>query len=170
MVNQKNDVPVGVARSAQARSSAVYLKIEAALDKIQAELESNGGAYGRNGGLLPIAEVCRRAGVHPQTLQNKAQAVTKRLVQDRLQEWHGSLARQVVRGGSGVGRRAEALQRELSLAAARYQLLYQVEIPVRDEELEALRRRIKELEAENRALAIAAAGQKVVAYPKATRK
>ncbi|ARZ76365.1 hypothetical protein CCR98_20090 [Stenotrophomonas sp. WZN-1] len=170
MATNKKEVPACVARSAKLRSGAVLVKIETALGRIEEELKSNGGVYPKNGGLLPLAEVCRRAGVHPQTLQNKTQAQTKRYVQDWLKGLISPQANAIVRGGVGAAGRAERLQQELSLVAAKYQLLYQVEIPLRDERLEALRRRVEELEVENRALAIAAAGHKVVAYPKATPK
>lgn len=165
-----NEVPLGVARSAELRSSAIVDKIRAALAVIDAELKSNNGVYPKNGGRLPLAEVCRRSGVHPQTLQNAAQAATKKYVQEWINNRWGLEGRLAVGRGSGVGRRADELQLELSRVAAQYQLLYQVEIPHRDEELDRLRGRVDELELENRALSIAASEGKVVVYPRSSQK
>lgn len=168
-MNRKK-IPLGVARSAHLRSSIIVQKIKGALDIIDAELTSSGGVYPKSGGRLTLAEVCRRSGVHPQTLQNDAQAATKRYVQEWIRKRSITGHRRIPPGGSEAGGRVDGLQRDLSSAAAKYQLLYQVEIPRRDEELEQLRRRVEELEAENKALTVAASEGKVVAYRKARQK
>lgn len=139
----------GVEKSAQVRKDRTINALQAAMAKIGAEVAASKGIYLLNGGRVSMAEVCRRAGVHPITLQGAAHRETRR----RVQLWIRQLSSRLVTGSqnirTSVTSRAESAEDQVRKLAARFQSMYQVELPRRDAEIEELRARVAELEAEN---------------------
>lgn len=114
--NENTGLRLAADASAKARTEEVLLKIRTAIADIEAEMEANDGLYPK--GKLNQREVCRRAGIHFQTLQapahkkstkiqvadwlsskkTKTLAATKKAITDRADHWkaeHHKVATQI---------------------------------------------------------------------------
>lgn len=165
-----NSIPKRVAKSAEVRSNRVRKAIHDAMNKIEEEIMAADGMYPYNGGRLSEAEVCRRAGVHPITLMGKAHRDTTKL---EVQAWLTHVRAGIVTGSRSVRKavhdRATTAKDRYREIAAKFQAMYQVEIPRREDELRRLKARIGELEAENARLQEQVAKGLVVRLPTKTR-
>ena len=97
-----------------------------------------------------MAEVCRRADVHPITMMGVAHRDTTRVT---VLSWIESLSAKLVTGARTIQKivkqRVDTADESYRLIAAKFQAMYQVEIPKRDEAIEALQARVSELESDN---------------------
>jgi hypothetical protein len=140
------------------------MAIKNALVAIKKDVDANEGLYPFNSGRLSLAEVCRRAGVHPITMMGKAHRdSTRPMIQRCLQELGTVQGSGCVR--ATVTMRANTEKAKYCRIASRFQAMYQVEIPKRDAELGRLRERISELEAENLRLREQVAQGRIVHLP-----
>lgn len=148
--------------------------VQDAMALIGREIIENDGLYPFNGGRISLAEVCRRASVAPITMHGSCHASTTRV---QILNWlkdrrSGS---KCVDGEAvahaGVPSFAQTTYRaDLREIASRFQELYQVEIPFRDEQLAEYRARIEQLESENLHLRASMSDGKVVAIENRLRK
>lgn len=101
-LNNDSRIPDGLNSHAKSRSTIFVSKLRQAMTSIEREIEQNEGLYPFNAGRLTKAELCRRAGVDDQTLQNPThKATTNKMVDDWLKR-----VREVVTQGRTVVRRA----------------------------------------------------------------
>lgn len=153
--------------AAKARTSRVSAAIEKAMKIMEKEIADNDGIYPRNSGRVSLAEVCRRANVHPITLMGESHKGTTRVA---ILNWKEGLVSKLVKGKTAirqaVTKRAVSAEESFQDIATQFQAMYQVEIPKRDAELEALRLRVKELEAENIRLLEQISHGRVVRFPR----
>lgn len=141
------DELTGLAKSSRLRTENFAKKLEAAMRAIESDIDHAGGLYPLNGGRLSIAELCRRAGVHEQTLMGKThRASTLVLVKKWLEHVHGSLISGKRSVRKRVTERAETWESKYAEIAARFKRMYSVEIVRRDATIVTLQSRITELE------------------------
>ncbi|WP_284343869.1 hypothetical protein [Dyella mobilis] len=146
---------------AHERTQRVVEAIKRAMGVIQNEIKGNEGIYPQNRGRLTMAEVCRRADVHPITMMGKSHRDTTRpMVLDwlrKLEKVEGAATVQ-----STVTKRADVAKDEFRRIAAQFQAMYQVEMPARDGEIKRLNDKVGELQAENARLLKLTTGAQVV--------
>ncbi len=153
--------------SAQARSALVVSKIRAAMELMELEIAENDGVY--ISGRLSLNEVCRRAGVHPITMQGSAhKTTTKPMVIAWLEKVKNSTITGKRSVRAEVTKRARNAEDELRELAAHFQLR-ENEIPRLNEENALLTKRVQELEAEILRLQVAVSEGRVVQMPKRKR-
>jgi hypothetical protein len=132
--------------SAKSRTGKVVERMRAAMASMQEQIDAAGGVYP---GRLSLNEVCRRAGVHPITMQGSAHVkTTKPIVLAWIAARRRSTAtrrRDVRSVGARVTRGVEDELREL---AAHFRLR-ENEIPRLNAEIVELKETIERLEAEN---------------------
>lgn len=132
--------------SASSRTAKVVERVNAALAMMEAEIEGAGGSYP---GRLSLNEVCRRAGVHPITMQGPAHAkTTKPMVMAWLSAKRRTTSTSKRAGKSSESKRARSTEMELRELAAHFRLR-ENEIPRLNEEIDELRKRVAVLESEN---------------------
>ena len=157
-----------VPNTAKDRTARVVAALDEAMSTMEKEIKDNGGIYPRNSGRVSLAEVCRMAGVHPITMMGQAHKETTRV---KILKWIDGLGSKLIKGKASVRRevtkRAVSAEENFQGIAAMFQAMYQVEIPKRDAELEKLRSRTKELEADNMRLQEQVSKGRVVRLPKA---
>ena len=134
--------------------------------EMEAEVDACDGVYA---GRLSLNEVCRRAGVHPVTIHGPAHAKTTKpralAWLSRIKQKTGSRKREVRASDS---RRVLDAKAELRALAANFRLR-ENEIPRLNEEIDRLRRRVVELEAEVQGFLAVTSGGSVVPMPKRGR-
>lgn len=165
---KRSDV-LPVIRSAKNRTLRVVHSVKTAMSMIEREIAENEGIYPRNGGRLTMAEVCRRSGVHQITMMGKAHRDTTRPMIVRWIQGLKLIGDSIAIRGT-VTKRADAAREEYRKIASQFQAMYQVEIPRRDREIEQLRLRISQLEADNSLLLQEIAFPKVTHLPSEGRK
>lgn len=132
--------------SASSRTAKVVERVNAALALMEAEIKSAGGRYP---GRLSLNEVCRRAGVHPITMQGSAHdTTTKPMVMAWLAARKRTTATSKRAVSSSDSTRAKEVETDLRELAAHFRLR-ENEIPRLNEEIEELRKRVAALESEN---------------------
>lgn len=133
--------------SASARTTRVFDRVRQAMESMEREIGENDGLY--IFGRLSLAEVCRRAGVHPITMQGPAHSTTTKPM---ALAWLERMKRTTATGKRAVRakvtRRARDAETELRELAANFQLR-ENEIPRLVEEIARLTERIEKLNAEN---------------------
>lgn len=136
-------------------------KLDAAMNKMEEEIEENQMLYPYNGGVINQAEVCRRAGIKKGTLQGPThKGTTKVIVDDWVNEVNGRIIK-------GKPRIQKAITERVDDAECRFkaiQLAYQKD----HLKLEDAIARLKKCEAENEALRKIIAktsGTNVYAFP-----
>lgn len=148
---RKSGTPIseGLSNYARSRSSTFVSKIKQALTTIEVEIEQNDGLYPFNAGRLTKAEICRRAGVDDQTLQNPIHKLTTNKMVD---EWLRRIKLNIAQGRAAVRRtvteRAEHWKQEHDQIANAY-LLAELEHNERLHEIMHLRADLRKLEREN---------------------
>lgn len=156
-----------VAKSAQVRSRRVVEAIGVAIKTIEREVTEANGIYPHNGCRLTMAEVCRRASVHPITMMGKAHRDTTRPM---VLGWIAQMGARMTTGSrkvrNTITERADSADQSYAFIASKFQAMYQVEMPKRDAELRTLRSRVAELEAENLRLQTAVTEGRVVRLPR----
>ena len=153
--------PSSLARiSAEARSARVVSRIREAMCKIEEEISEGGGVYAS--GRLSLNEVCRRAGVHPITLQGSAHAgSTKPMVVRWLEKLKSSTPTGRRKMNAQVTKRARYAEEELRELAAHFRLR-ENEIPRLNKQILELTEQVQELTAENQRLLAELSSGKVV--------
>ena len=145
-----SNTPSHLEKSAQKRTSRVVDSVKNAMAIMEQEIKNSDGIYSYNGGRLSIAEVCRRADVHPITIMGKRHKDTTRIL---ILNWIESLSGTLIEGKVPIRReitkRVVSAEDRYRLIASEFQKMYQVEIPRRDDEIEALRQEVAALEEEN---------------------
>lgn len=162
----------GPSQFAFLRTEKVRAVLAQAMKQIFEEIKSNDGIYPHNGGALPQAELCRRAGVSQATLQNPTHKYATRVeVNKWLEEMHELIVTGQKAVRSTVTKRADYWKSEYLLVATHYNIS-RLEVADLNEKLagsieeNALRRsRIAELEAENALLRSDLSNGKVVRFP-----
>lgn len=133
-----------------ARTARVVAAITAVMKTIEEEIDAAGGLYPYNHGRLTMAEVCRRADVHPITMMGPAHKTSTRLM---ILDWIKRLQSKMVVGARTVRKtvtaRADDWETQYKLIAAKYKQMYSIEIIQRDSTIDQLKRRVAVLEAEN---------------------
>lgn len=166
MTNRKALLPV--VENAKERTRRVVTAITSAMEAIKEDVNANEGIYPFNSGRLSLAEVCRRAGVHPITLMGKSHRdSTRPMVQRWLQELGPVQGSRRVRATVTI--RANIEREKYCRIASQFQAMYQVEIPKRDAELGRLRERISILESENLLLREQVEQGRIVRLPRKPR-
>lgn len=161
-MTSRKELPV--VENAKERTRKVVAAIKNAMAEIREDVKATEGVYPMNAGRLSMAEVCRRAGVHPITLMGKAHRdSTRPMVQRWLQELGSVQGSRHVR--ATITMRADIEKEKCRRIASQFQAMYQVEMPKRDAELARLRERISALEAENLLLREQVAQGRVVRLP-----
>ncbi|RDD80816.1 hypothetical protein DVJ77_15275 [Dyella tabacisoli] len=131
---------------------------------IEAEIKENEGIYPFNRGRLSIAEVCRRARVHEITMMGPTH---KKTTLPMIKNWMENLG--AIKGSrrikTDVTRRSDEAKYKYVLIASQFQAMYQVEMPERDKEIEQLRGKVAELEAENLQLRAQNSESRVIRLP-----
>ncbi len=135
-----------VEASASSRKSRVISKIREAMELMELEIKENQGEY--IAGRLSLNEVCRRAGVHPITMQGPAhKATTKPMVL----AWLSSLKASNSLAGRGAVEREKkqvrSAEEEVRQLASNFQLRENEFARLREEN-ESLKSRVSELEEE----------------------
>ena len=130
--------PEGLQKHAKGRTAKVVADIKRAMVAMEKEVRANDDIYPVNRGRLSMAEVCRRAGVHPITLNGPLHVATHKQVQDWLSNMEVIQGSREIR--SAVTKRAVDAREEYRRIASQFQAMYQVEMPKRDDEIERLRR------------------------------
>lgn len=142
-------LPEGLSSHAKSRSSTFVSKLRQAMSTIEAEIEQNEGLYPFNAGRLTKAELCRRAGVDDQTLQNPTHKTTTNKMVD---EWLERVKHNVAQGRTVVRRtvteRADHWKQEHERIANAY-LLAELEHNERLLEIMQLKAELARLEREN---------------------
>ncbi len=137
--------PHALLQSAKDRTGAISVRVRDALKSMETDIERHQGLYPYNAGRLTQSEVCRRAGISKQTLQNQTHRNTTRLLID---EWLDTVRRRTITGSHVVRRavtdRVEAWKKLHSDIAHAYL--------IDSMHLINARRRINELEILNRHL------------------
>ena len=148
-LNNDSRVPDGLNSHAKSRSTIFVSKLRQAMTSIESEIEHNEGLYPFNAGRLTKAELCRRAGVDDQTLQNPTHKATTNKMVD---EWLNRVREVVTQGRTVVRRavteRANHWKQEHSRIANAY-LLSELEHNERLVEITALKSEIAKLQREN---------------------
>lgn len=161
-MSKSDELPV--IRSARDRTLRVVDSVKKSMNLIEREIADNEGIYPHNHGRLTMAEVCRRSGVHQITMMGKAHRDTTRPM---IVRWIQGL--KLLEGAAkirgAVTRRTDAAREEYRHIASRFQAMYQVEIPRRDLEIEQLKLRVSQLEAENSQLLEQTLSPKVARLP-----
>ena len=143
-------VPDQLAESARKRTSRVFDSVKSATEIMEKEIKDSDGIYAYNGGRLSLAEICRRANVHPITLMGKQHKDTTRVF---ALKWIERVSGATIKGKAPIRReitkRVASAEDKYRLVAAEFQKMYQVEIPRREDEIEALRKEVAELKEEN---------------------
>lgn len=152
--------------SAHARSSRVAQKMDSAMSQMEAEIDAGDGVYA---GRLSLNEICRRAGVHPVTVHGPSHAKTTK---PRALAWLSRMKKKTGACKHGVrsndSRRALDAREELKALAANFRLR-ENEVARLNEEIDRLRRRVAELEAETQELQKVISKGRVVSLPKKCR-
>lgn len=149
MTSKTAALPDGLHDYAKSRSSSFVSKLKQAMVVIEGEIEQAEGLYPFNAGRLTKAELCRRADVDDQTLQNKThKASTNKMVDEWLERVKGKVSqgKRVVR--RAVTERADHWKQEHSLVANAYALA-ELEHNERLSALEVLRIENEGLKREN---------------------
>lgn len=157
-------IPAGLNSHAKSRSSMFVSKLRQAMSAIEAEIEQNEGLYPFNAGRLTKAELCRRAGVDDQTLQNRThKATTNKMVDDWLNRIKTTVAQGRIVVRRAVTERAVHWKQEHSRIANAY-LLAELEHNERLLEVMALKDEVAKLKRANSDLSdmLARAGGKSV--------
>jgi hypothetical protein len=151
----------GIAQSAKARTHRIVEAIKNTIIVVTAEIKDAEGIYPHNAGRLTMAEVCRRAGVHPITMMGKAHRDTTRPM---ILAWMNriELARGATAVRSAVTKRADTAKEEYRRIAGEFQAMYQVEIPRHIEEIMNLKAQVAKLEDEKARLQEAVSQGRVV--------
>jgi len=89
------------------RSDDIAKRVRAALDEMATEVELSAGAYPHNGGVVSMAEVARRAGIHKTTLHTAKQRALSEEVRARLE-----VLRNAPAAASSPARKSVATQRD----------------------------------------------------------
>ena len=132
--------------SASSRTSKVVERIRSALESMDVEIDGAGGSYA---GRLSLNEVCRRAGVHPITMQGSAHSnSTKPMVMAWLAAKKRATTTSKRAGNASSSKRAKSTEMDLRQLAAHFRLR-ENEIPRLNEEIDALRKHIAAIEREN---------------------
>lgn len=145
-------IPEGLSSHAKSRSSTFVSKLKETMSLIETEIGENEGLYPFNAGRLTKAELCRRAGVDDQTLQNPThKSTTNKMVDAWLNQIKASVAqgRTVVR--RVVTERADHWKQEHNRIANAY-LLAELEHNERLFKVTALTEEVMQLKNENAGL------------------
>jgi hypothetical protein len=133
----------GLLRVAKDRSRRVVADVREAMALIEVELQKNDGLYLRNKGRLTMAEVCRRAGVHPITMMG---ATHKKTTRPMIQAWIRKVSKSMVVGRASirktVAKSANDWKAKYMDLASQFKAMYSVEIPRRDADLKKATERI----------------------------
>jgi hypothetical protein len=136
----------GLSPPAERRSQTVVGKLLRAERMIEFEIQRNAGVYPFNGGRLSEGEVCRRAGIKRVTLQGTAHATTTRV---QVSAWLRKTADWMAGGAEplngNLAKLGDAWKAQLEQIAVSYH--------VANLEVAMLRKRIRDLEQRERALA-----------------
>lgn len=145
---QNEALRVGAAAAAKARSQIAEKKVREAMLLIDDEIRANGNLY--PGGKLNQRELCRRAGIHYQTLQQPAhKEVLKRDVDNWLRaKGMGKTARET---RLDVTDRAEHWKEQHRKVATQI-CIYELEIAEKDTQITELENEVSELREQNAAL------------------
>ncbi len=166
------DIQERTARSAVVRTTITAQKIAQGKALIEAEIVQNDGIYPRNKGRLSRKELYRRAGVSEQTFHGGGKKTHAKLLKE-IEAWLANVLSQVPQGSrerrKAKAGRANIAEAQLRKLAAEFHKMYEVEIPRRDEEIAALRRRIEELELENQRLQLDMSEGRLVQFSGALR-
>ncbi|MGC8209517.1 hypothetical protein [Ralstonia pseudosolanacearum] len=92
----------------------IHVRVRAVMQAIQQEMAANKGVYPHNGGAVPLAEVARRARIHPFTFYKKRYV----LLADEVREW-----RKTLESGAVVGRMR--VRKELGTRLQEWKELYE---------------------------------------------
>ena len=168
-----NNIPERTARSAVVRKTTTAQKIALGKALIEGEIAHNEGIYLHNKGRLSRKELYRRAGVSEQTFHGDGKKTHAKLLKE-IEAWMANALSQVPQGSRERRKvkatRANVAEVQLQKLAAEFHKIYEVEIPRRDEEIAALRRRIEELELENQRLQRDVSEGRLVRFPGAPEK
>lgn len=149
MTPKNTSLPNGLQDYTKSRSSSFVSKLKQAMALIESEVEQNEGLYPLNGGRLTKAELCRRAHVDDQTLQNKThKATTNKMVDEWIEHVKGKISQGELVVRRAVTERAEHWKREHARIANAYALA-ELEHNERLIELAALGKENYELKREN---------------------
>jgi hypothetical protein len=137
--------------SASSRTAKVVAKVVAAMKSIDDEIERAGGSYP---GRPSLNHVCRRAGVHPITMQGPAhKETTKPMIMAWLAEKRRTTTTTKRSDSASKSKRLRSTELDLRELAAHFRLR-ENEIPRMKEEIDTLQKRIAALERENTELRI----------------
>lgn len=143
-------LPGHLAESARDRTARIFDSVRNATEIMEKEIKDADGIYPRNSGRLSLAEICRRANVHPITLMGKQHKYTTRVF---ALKWIERMSGSMIVGRAPIRRaitkRVTSAEDRYRLVVAEFQKMCQVEIPRRDDEIDALRREVSELKEEN---------------------
>lgn len=139
-------LPPGLAASTRQRTIDAAAKVVKAMAAIELDIEQHDGIYPFNKGTVNQAEVCRRAGISKQTLQNETHRETTRATIDR---WLLELSSKRITGSKNVRRevtsRADTWKNAHALIATKYHIAT-LDLKDANAELKEARARIDELE------------------------
>jgi hypothetical protein len=148
MTPKNTSLPSGLEDYAKSRTSSFVSKLKQAMALIESEVEQNEGLYPFNAGRLTKAELCRRAHVDDQTLQNKThKATTNKMVDEWIENVKGKISQGKFVVRRAVTERAEHWKREHARIANAYTLA-ELEHNERLIELAALGKENEELKQE----------------------
>ena len=140
-------LPPALEENARQRTIQTAAKVVKAMAAIELEIEEHDGIYPFNNGTLNQSEVCRRAGISKQTLQNPAHKETTR---SSIDKWLAELSGKRISGRKKVRRevtdRAETWKQAHAQIAANYHIA-NLDRKAAAAELKDARARIEELEA-----------------------
>lgn len=144
--NVGGSLPPALEENARQRTIQTVAKVVKAMAAIELEIEEHDGIYPFNGGTLNQSEICRRAGISKQTLQNAAHKETTRA---SISKWLEGLSGKRITGRKKVRRevtdRADSWKLAHAQIAANYQIA-NLDLKAASAELKEARARIEELE------------------------
>lgn len=155
-------------KAAGEKADHTRARIEAAKKKIERDIEKNDGLYPFAKGKLTVAEVLRRAGLSPASLQKAHHLEMREDLKTWIAERQAKLQRGVKSIRRAVTERVDAAKEDVKMLMQRYAEA-ELDYAARDREIADLKEKVKVLEAENTRLKNATAGSNVVAIDKGRR-
>jgi hypothetical protein len=139
-------LPPGLAASSRQRTIDAAAKVVKAMAAIELDIEKHDGIYPFNKGAVNQSEVCRRAGISKQTLQNPTHRESTRAAIDN---WLRELSGKRITGSKNVRRevtnRADKWKNAHTQVATKYHIA-NLDLKNANTELKEARARIDELE------------------------